>query len=115
MSRDWKMFLDDMIEFSERVLTYVKGLEQAQFEANGLVYDATLRNIELIGEAATHIPEQVCSSAPYIQWRQIIATRNRVIHGYLGIDNDVLWSIISDDIPQLLSDLRRLKDSIREN
>lgn len=111
MSRDWSMYLDDMIEFSERVLTYVNGLDQAQFEATGLVYDATLRNIELIGEAATHIPEQVRLSAPYIEWRQITATRNRLIHGYLGIDNDVLWSIIRDDIPQLLADLRRLKDA----
>lgn len=106
MSRDWRMFLEDMIAFSERVLTYVEGLDQTQFEANQLVYDATIRNVELIGEAATHIPDEVRSLAPEIEWRRITATRNRLIHGYLGIDNDVLWSIIHDDIPQLLGDLR---------
>jgi uncharacterized protein with HEPN domain len=50
---------------------------------------------------------------PSIPWRQIIATRNRLIHGYLGIDNDTLWSIVRDDIPGLLSELRQLKDQTR--
>ena len=109
MSRDWKVYLNDMIEFCERVLTYVDALDQEQFEANRLVYDATVRNVELIGEAATHIPMEVCSASPHIPWRQITSTRNRLIHGYLGIDNDVLWSIICDDIPQLLTELRSLK------
>ena len=111
MSRDWKLYVEDMIEFSRRVLSYVEGLDQEQFEKNLLVYDATVRNIELIGESATHIPEQVRLFAPHIEWRRVIATRNRLIHGYLGIDNDVLWSIICDDIPQLLSDLHSLRDA----
>jgi len=109
VSRDWRMFLDDMIAFSERVLAYVEGLDQSQFETSQLVYDATIRNVELIGEAATHIPEDVRGSAPDIEWRRITATRNRLIHGYLGIDNDVLWSIIRDDIPRLLEKLRSFK------
>jgi uncharacterized protein with HEPN domain len=70
------------------------GLDQAGFESSLKTYDATLRNLELIGEAATHIPQAVRDGAPEIPWRQVIATRNRLIHGYLGIDNDTLWSII---------------------
>lgn len=56
-----------------------------------------------------HIPVPVRESAQHIPWRQIIATRNRLIHGYLGIDNDTLWSIIQTDIPALLPQLRTLK------
>ena len=48
-----------------------------------------------------------------IPWRQIIATRNRVIHGYLGIDNDTLWSIIQDDIPDLITELRHISNSFK--
>ena len=59
-------------------------------------YDATVRNIELVGEAATHVPESIRQSHPEIPWRMIIATRNQLIHGYLGIDDDVLWSICAD-------------------
>ena len=71
-------------------------------------HDASLRNLELIGEAATHLPDAVREQNPAIPWRQIIATRNRLIHGYLGIDDDTLWSIITTDLPVLLRDLQRL-------
>jgi len=55
--RKWRFYLDDMIGFAEKVIAYTDGLDQAGFVASGLNYDATLRNLELIGEAATHIPE----------------------------------------------------------
>ena len=64
-----------------------------------------MRNLELLGEAATHIPEAIRLANPQIPWRLIIATRNRLIHGYLGIDNDTLWSIIRIDVPALLPQL----------
>jgi uncharacterized protein with HEPN domain len=64
----------------------------------------------LIGEAATHVPPAVRESHTAIPWRQIVATRNRLIHGYLGIDNDTLWSIVSDDVGPLIEQLRRLLD-----
>ena len=101
-------YLSDMIVFSENVLAYSAGFDLATFEANGLNYDATIRNLELIGEAATHIPSQFRDIHTSIPWRQIIATRNRLIHGYLGIDNETLWSIIKDDMPALLTELRQL-------
>lgn len=107
--RAWWFSLDDMIGCAEKVIIYTDGLDQATFVANGLHYDATVRNLELIGEAATHIPDIVRSEDPQIPWRLIIATRNRLIHGYLGIDNDTLWSVIQDDIPALLAQLRQLR------
>lgn len=90
-------------------MAYSDGLDQQGFIASGLNYDAVLRNLELIGEAATHIPEPVRKANPQIPWRLIIATRNRLIHGYLGIDNDTLWSIVQSDIPALLPGLITLK------
>ena len=100
--REWRFYLDDMIAFAEKVLSYTDGFDQSEFESSTKTYDATLRNLELIGEAATRIPQEVRDGAPQIPWRQIIATRNRLIHAYLGIDNDTLWSIIQDDIAGLL-------------
>ncbi len=109
MSREWRFYVSDMIGFAEKVLAYTDGMDQNRFERSGLNYDATLRNLELIGEAATHIPEPVRQFASQIDWRRIVATRNRLIHGYLGIDNDTLWSIIQTDIPALLKHLHALK------
>jgi len=106
--REWHFYIEDMIRFAENVLTYTAGLEQASFVATPLNYDASLRNLELIGEAATHIPEEIRKAHSDIPWRMIVATRNRLIHAYLGIDNDTIWSIIRDDIPGLVTSLRRV-------
>lgn len=107
--REWLFYLDDMIGFAEKVMAYTDGLDQDGFLSDGLTYDATLRNLELIGEAATHVPEAVRSANAHIPWRLIVATRNRLIHGYLGIDDDTLWSIVQGDVPALLPLLRELR------
>ena len=108
-SREWRFYIDDMIGFAEKVLSYSRGFDQAKFVESDLHYDAALRNLELIGEAATHIPEEIRIAHPHIPWRLAIATRNRLIHGYLGIDDDVLWTIIEQDVPALLAELRALR------
>lgn len=64
--REWRLYLDDMVEFSRKVLSYTSGLDQAAFLADRLRYDATLRNLELIGEAATHVPENIRNAHPDI-------------------------------------------------
>lgn len=107
--REWRFYVDDMIGFAEKVRAYTAGMDQPAFVANSLVYDATLRNLELIGEAATHVPDDVRQAHPQVPWRMIIATRNRLIHAYLGIDNDTLWSIVVTDIPALLPALRAVR------
>lgn len=114
-TRDWHLYLDDMIKFAEKAMAYTDGLDRQQFEASGMTYDATVRNIELIGEAATNIPDSVRACVPSIQWRQIISMRNHLIHGYLGIDSDTLWSVIQEDIPQLKEALLALKKVVENN
>ena len=109
-AREWRFYIDDMIGFADAVMAYTDGMDQDSFVASRLNYDATLRNLELIGEAAAHVPEEARSLVPDSPWRQVVATRNRLIHGYLGIDNDTLWSIIREDIPPLRESLARLKD-----
>lgn len=100
--REWRFYIDDMISCAEKVLAYTEGMDSERFVASAMTYDATLRNLELMGEAATRVPAEVRGAHPQIPRRMIIATRNRLIHGYLGIDNETLWSIIRDDVPELL-------------
>jgi uncharacterized protein with HEPN domain len=111
-NREWRFYLDAMIDFAEKVLAYTEGLHQPGFVTNRLVYDATPRNLELIGEAATHIPSAIRNAHNEIPWRMIIATRNRLIHGYLGIDDDTLWSIIQDDVPTQLPLMKSMKETL---
>jgi uncharacterized protein with HEPN domain len=63
-AREWRFYLDDMIAFTVKVLSYTDGLDQAGFESSPKTYDATLRNLELIGEAATHVPQAVVTVRP---------------------------------------------------
>ncbi len=106
--REWRFYLVDMVAFTRNVIAYTEGFDLQDFEATKLNYDATLRNLELIGEAATHVPDEVRVANQSVPWRLIIATRNQLINGYLGIDNDTLWSIIKDDVPALLTELEKL-------
>lgn len=106
--RDDRLYIEDMIEFCTRALTYSTALTEATLTAEAMRYDAILRNLELIGEAATHVPEQVRAMAPDVPWRQIVATRNRVAHAYLGISADTVWSILRDDLPALKRSLQAL-------
>jgi uncharacterized protein with HEPN domain len=111
--REWRFYIDDMVGFAEKVLSYTEDMDQAAFMASEITYDAVLRNLELTGAAATRIPGEVREAHPEISWRMIVATRNRLIHAYLGIDDDIIWSIVRDDIPSLLSALKRLKHDLK--
>lgn len=77
-TRAWHFYLDNMISFAEKVMAYTRGLDKAGFIGTGLIYDASLRSIELIGEAATHVPDSVRADSPEIFWRLVIATRTTV-------------------------------------
>ena len=66
VGREWRFFVGDMIEFAEKVLAYTDGLNQQSFVASGLVFDATVRNLEVIGEAATRVPHDVRSANPQV-------------------------------------------------
>ncbi len=111
-AREWRFYLDDMVGFARKALDYTQALDREGFSEDSLRRDATLRNLELLGEAATHVPPEIRANHPHIPWRQVIATRNRLIHAYLGIDDDVIWSIVRDDLPALLEGLDSLRRSL---
>jgi uncharacterized protein with HEPN domain len=99
--RDARLYVEDMLEFCERALSYSHGVERTALFADRMRYDAILRNLELIGEAATRVTAEQRALAPDVPWRQIVGTRNRVAHAYLGISEDTVWSILCDDLPAL--------------
>jgi uncharacterized protein with HEPN domain len=95
--------------FASRAISYCADISQDAFETNRLVQDAVLRNIELIGEAATRIPPEVREAHPAIAWRQIVAMRNQLIHGYLGIDLEIVWDVVQVELPALLEQCAQLR------
>ncbi len=112
--RPWHFYVQDMIDFSQKVLAYTEGLDLEAFIADSLTYDAT-RNLQLIGEAATHIPGEIRQQHSEIPWRAIVGTRNRLAHSYLTISDTIIWGIVQDAVPDLVPALRDLLDTTGED
>lgn len=109
--REWQPYIEDMIGFCERVRDYTAGLDKAAFVASPMSYDATLRNLKLIGEAATRIPETVRDAQRVSPRRAIVGMRNRLAPACLHIDVDIIWTLIVDAVPELLAALRKLRET----
>jgi len=109
LSRSWELFVGDMVEAARRVIRYTAGRDRDRFLADEMAYDATLRNMEVLGEAAKKIPETVCRRHPEVDWRGIAGLRDVVAHVYFALDEDTLWRIVQSDIPQLLEHLERIE------
>ncbi len=108
--RDWRLRANDILEAAERAQIYVQGLTLEQFAADPRNVDAVSYAIMVIGEAAKSIPESVAIAAPDIPWSDIRGMRNRIAHEYFGVDLEVLWHTVTDDLPQLYLMFRALLD-----
>jgi len=115
MSPEWRLYLDDLIEFCERVRRYTAELTRDAFEADMMRYDATLRNIELIGEAVRNIPDEIRQLAPDVPWSEIAGIRNVIAHAYFGVDQEIVWNIVSEEIEPLLASLRQIETQIDQS
>ncbi len=85
----------------ETVLEYTNGYDFESFAADRKTYDATCRQLEIIGEASNHISEDFCAQHPEIPWAQIVAFRNVLTHQYFGLDERSIWDIVRNNIPVL--------------
>jgi len=105
MSRDYRLYLDDIQESCEKVLRYTRGLSFDEFMHDEKTFDATVRNLEIIGEAAKHIPPEVQNRHPDVEWSKIVGLRDIVAHEYFGLDIDILWDVVQNHVPALLDDV----------
>jgi uncharacterized protein with HEPN domain len=104
--RDWTLFVADMLEACDKIAEYTSGMGLEEFCADSRTVDAVVRNLEIIGEASTGIPDHHKLLKPEIDWRAIRGLRNRIVHEYLGLSLSVIWAIIENDLPALTQQLR---------
>ncbi len=97
-SRDRKLLLEDMLESALKIKRYTLGLDYDSFVADDKTIDAVVRNFEIVGEAANRIDPDYRSMNPEIEWKRLRGFRNRIIHEYFGIDYEIVWSIIENDL-----------------
>ena len=106
--RDNLLLLEDMLEAGNKILAYTKGMNFNTFMSDSKTVDAVVRNFEIIGEAASRVSGEFKSDHPEIEWRRIVGFRNRIIHEYFGIDYEILWQVIEENLNELIQTLSNL-------
>ena len=100
--------LDDMLDSLNQISKYTKDLTFDDFENSRMVTDATIRNLEILGEASKLLPEDLKNKYPDIPWRKIVAIRNKVIHEYGVVNLEIIWEIVRNELPTLKDKLQKI-------
>lgn len=96
--RNSRLLLEDIFEACVKIFQYTAGMEYNDFINDEKTIDAVIRNFEIIGEAANRLPNEFILKHNSVVWRQIIGLRNRLIHAYFGVDYQILWKIINENL-----------------
>lgn len=108
MPRDYKVFLEDILEAIHKTRRYTAGLSQDAFRNDDKTLDAVVRNLEVIGEAVKKLPAKIRSKHPQVDWKRIAGLRDILIHEYFGIDIEIIWDILENKLPVLEREVKKI-------
>lgn len=94
--------LRHMLDAADKVQQFLDGQERADLETDEMLALATVRLLEIMGEAAARVSPETQNKIDAIPWAQIVGMRNRLIHGYFDVDLDIVWAVVQDDLPNLM-------------
>ena len=114
MRKDFRLYLDDILEAIHQIRTYLADQGEEAFTKDRKTQDAIIRNLEIIGEAAGKLPDQIQKGEPEIDWRKIKGLRNILIHEYFGINLPIVWDVVQNKLNPLATVCRRLLDRATE-
>lgn len=103
--------LRHMLEHAREAVEMARGKTRQDLDRDRKLNLALVRLLEIVGEAAARTPKEECARYPSVPWNEIVSLRNRLIHGYDSVDFDILWQIVTRDLPPLISELDRVVGS----
>jgi uncharacterized protein with HEPN domain len=106
--RDWRLRLEDIVKAAGSIEVYVRDMTFEAFCADQKTVDAVVRNLEVIGEAARHVPDEVRRRFPEVAWADMSDMRNVLVHEYFGVDLPILWKTICSDLPPVVPILKAI-------
>lgn len=112
--RDYRDFLDDMARYVEKGMSIVDDLDYDAFCGNEEKVLAAIRVLEVIGEAAKHVPLSVRENYPEVPWSGLARMRDKLIHGYFGVDAEVVWLTLHEDLPPLREFMKKIAKGLKE-
>ena len=115
MKRDHLLFVQDIIAAIKAIEQFVEGLSLSEFKDDDRTSSAVIRKFEIIGEAAKHIPEFVKDTYPDVPWKLMAGMMDRLIHGYFGVDYQLVWDAIQLELPQLKPRLKEILTELQES
>ena len=115
MPRDFRLYLDDILEAIHQIRTYVTNQDEAAFAADRKTQDAVIRNLEIIGDAAGNLPPEIKQIAQEIDWRKITGLRNILVHECFGINLPIVWDVVQNKLGPLETVCRKLVEKAGEN
>ena len=115
MSLDaWNFRIQHILESAERNTEYTLGMSFDEFSSETRTFDAVLRNLEIMGEAASNGPQDFQDQHSGLPWHEMISIRNIIAHGYFNIDLDIIWSTIHNDVRPVVPLLRSIMASLKD-
>lgn len=119
MKRDYRLYIDDILEAIGSIEGYVIELTFEEFIRDKRTVDAVIRNFEIIGEGAKHIPEKVRRRYTEVPWKAMAGMRDKLIHEYFGVMLDVVWETIKERLPEVKplieNVLKEMEDEAEKN
>ncbi len=101
MKKDYRVYIDDMLEAINKIAEYVAGGDEVRFSRDTEKQDAVIRRLGIIGEAATRLPQEIRVLAPSVPWKSVVGLRNIVIHEYATVSMGKAWKVTQTDLPKL--------------
>jgi len=108
MSRDYRIYLEDIEKAIAKVQQYTSDLSFEGFAESDLRIDAVLRNLEVIGEAVKKVPQSLKRDYPDVEWKKIAGLRDILVHEYFGVDLEIIWDVIENHLPVLRGQVERM-------